>query len=1168
MKYYINNCFFVRVTNESIEKRDMLEKMYKGEISINDFIEMNPQFLEALMNSNYLLYQLIKDNQVSENQKKTIARYFQRSIIRPTPYGLFAGITTGNFGEYTDFCRKSIAHKVSMVDSEWFYLMIKEIEETLISLEKIKLKYNNQCIISGEKIINPYLCIQNNNTDQDKTQKIIARYTEQVKRIVKLTSEWKDFKEIKEYLMEKNPEVEEKVILKFIKQLIKNEILISECRIAITEKDLLKELIKVLEQYKDIDVVKKMVDSLKQIDLLHRRYDNADAIQSIKIYDELHDKMQKIQKSENSLNVLLGIDTFTNNISKNIKKELEDFLDILVMSVIDDNESKYLKQFKMKFTEKYGEYREINLLELMDEHMGLGNPYKYYENIIENSYKRTEALKDYIKNQIFWAVKEKKNKIFLSKSDIVAINDRYSEKTIEYSKSFEINASILAKTAEDIDNGNYKIRIAPCCASEGAGRMINRFYNTINDEGKNELKKIYEELEEKMYDDVDNADITYLSHQLRTGNICSGKRNYRYSVSIGTAEEDKNKELKLSQISVGYDSITNRLYLKNKISGKKLRIVSDNMLTMNVEHYVVRFLREVTFANEKHPSFFWSLFSELDYRYIPEIMYNCIIIYPETWKVYKQDILNWNIFDDFRKEFDKYMGKWKIPKKINLLEGDRYLEFDLELMECWKDLYQEMKRIIERTGVCIIQKSNVDNECWVIDEHGEKYYAEFVFECMGNEKKNFKNIVEHPITKSNIHLNKQNLTILPEMRNYQPGMQGWIYLKIYICEEVADEFIYSEMCGFINNLKDKKILKQWFFIRYSDPDFHIRLRIKAIEAGKLFLEISEWIEKIKKAEKIGRIIIDTYEREIERYGGINSIEYAEQVFMADGLAGAGMYLLQCDKCEKRNKILRQIINYLAGIILEEHDYKGEKVPNWFILPENHYTDNDKRYYKNGSLDFSVSHGIASIYVFMGNAYLQLIEPTICAGVMEAIENTYQMFRVSENGIYYYPGKLRWEEYKLNKTDFMNYRQSWCYGTIGIEGTFFKISCQLKKYKKSNEIYQNIIKISEKNIEEYELESPIVCHGYAGILAIFLFTYKVKPNIKLKNQIIKLTEILIELYDKDAKFGYKDIFYSEKKGNWEKIFREDNSFLEGSSGIILVLVSLLKNETNFQKLLLL
>lgn len=109
MKYYINNCFFVRVTNESIEKRDMLEKMYKGEISINDFIEMNPQFLEALMNSNYLLYQLIKDNQVSENQKKTIARYFQRSIIRPTPYGLFAGITTGNFGEYTDFCRKSIA---------------------------------------------------------------------------------------------------------------------------------------------------------------------------------------------------------------------------------------------------------------------------------------------------------------------------------------------------------------------------------------------------------------------------------------------------------------------------------------------------------------------------------------------------------------------------------------------------------------------------------------------------------------------------------------------------------------------------------------------------------------------------------------------------------------------------------------------------------------------------------------------------------------------------------------------------------------------------------------------------------------------------------------------------------------------------------------------------
>ena len=100
MKYYINNCFFVRVTNESIEKRDMLEKMYKGEISINDFIEMNPQFLEALMNSNYLLYQLIKDNQVSENQKKTIARYFQRSIMNDmTPFSMMkrSYITKKNF---------------------------------------------------------------------------------------------------------------------------------------------------------------------------------------------------------------------------------------------------------------------------------------------------------------------------------------------------------------------------------------------------------------------------------------------------------------------------------------------------------------------------------------------------------------------------------------------------------------------------------------------------------------------------------------------------------------------------------------------------------------------------------------------------------------------------------------------------------------------------------------------------------------------------------------------------------------------------------------------------------------------------------------------------------------------------------------------------------------
>ena len=43
--------------------------------------------------------------------------------------------------------------------------------------------------------------------------------------------------------------------------------------------------------------------------------------------------------------------------------------------------------------------------------------------------------------------------------------------------------------------------------------------------------------------------------------------------------------------------------------------------------------------------------------------------------------------------------------------------------------------------------------------------------------------------------------------------------------KTADTILKNELYGFIQEMIKNKSIDKWFFIRYSDPDFHVRLRI-------------------------------------------------------------------------------------------------------------------------------------------------------------------------------------------------------------------------------------------------------------------------------------------------------------------------------------------------------
>lgn len=122
-------------------------------------------------------------------------------------------------------------------------------------------------------------------------------------------------------------------------------------------------------------------------------------------------------------------------------------------------------------------------------------------------------------------------------------------------------------------------------------------------------------------------------------------------------------------------------------------------------------------------------------------------------------------------------------------------------------------------------------------------------------------------------------------RTFIPGSE-WLYFKFFTGAKSADKLLADILLPFTNILLDNQVIEEWFYIRYSDPKFHIRFRIKISNSGnfdsvlRLFYQsLNPWVEN----GLITNIQLDCYSRELERYG-INTIIPSEALFFADSVA--------------------------------------------------------------------------------------------------------------------------------------------------------------------------------------------------------------------------------------------------------------------------------------------
>lgn len=115
--------------------------------------------------------------------------------------------------------------------------------------------------------------------------------------------------------------------------------------------------------------------------------------------------------------------------------------------------------------------------------------------------------------------------------------------------------------------------------------------------------------------------------------------------------------------------------------------------------------------------------------------------------------------------------------------------------------------------------------------------------------------------------------------------EDWLYYKIYLGVVTSDDLLENVIYPIAKSLLEDQIIDKWFFIRYSDPNYHLRIRFH-LTSDKNILLITEKLNPLFNEYLDNRLIKDIqtsiYKRELKRYGR-NTISYVEDIFHYDSV---------------------------------------------------------------------------------------------------------------------------------------------------------------------------------------------------------------------------------------------------------------------------------------------
>ncbi|RSS26008.1 Lanthionine biosynthesis protein LanB [Streptomyces sp. WAC05458] len=786
----------------------------------------------------------------------SVMRYLLRMTGRATPNGLFAGIASASFGERPGWSWGEWHRPVIRADGDWIADLVARLEADPELLRHLHVMANNTIFVRGDRLIVPYPP-RSCRTDGSPAAEVSLRYTSAVRIAVDATVSPVPVHAVVALMRSEFPDVPADRVEGLVSSLVERGVLISSLHAPSATLDALDHLVEQAEAAAASSATDLVADLRTVRDAIARHNQVLAPADGRRLRTALRRKMTALSSVKAQPFTLdLRMDCSL-TLPPQVAREAEQAATVLARLSAYPFGTPAWKDFHNRFFERYGINSLVPVRDLVDPDVGLGFPVGYRDAQPEQGEALT-AREQRLLSLAQAAVLDGRDEIRLDEDLIrtLAVGDRNAPQVPAHT---ELRFRIRAASQEALESGDFVLHgIAP---SRGIGTTIGRSLGLLASDDQARVAVMLEELPVNTPGAVPTQ-VFFTPLDRGDTNVTRVTELLPAVISLAEHRPVDARTIPLDDLAVGCDR--RRLYLVSLSRACLLDPMTLHALDLRGHTPpLARFLTEISRAQTAVLTVFpWASATALPY--LPRVRYGRAILSPARWRLNRSELpdrrASWG---EWHKAADEWRARRRVPDEVELAEGDQLLPLDLS----------------ERAHLALLRAHLATQESVILTEAESE---EGWFDGRSHEIIAPMTAVRPPQWPAVPPVTADQL--VTRDHGHLPGAASWLLVKLYGHVERQPEILADHLPALLGQWNEPPT---WWYMRYRDPRWHLRLRIAVPSEQDFALtaqRVSAWANGLRRAGLLTDMQFATSYPETGRWGPGPLMSLAEDVFAADSRA--------------------------------------------------------------------------------------------------------------------------------------------------------------------------------------------------------------------------------------------------------------------------------------------
>ncbi|MHA7961236.1 lantibiotic dehydratase [Streptomyces sp. L500] len=790
---------------------------------------------------------------------RALLKYAIRIATRTTPFGVFGGSALAGFGDEPLVLGPPGEHrKHARVGFPWLKQLTGRAVAELGG--RLRVVANPTAHLAGDRIavmVNPQAA------DGKVHETSSVRYTPPVRHVMGLADRPVTLTEIREGLGEAFPDAPGEVLVRFVGELVERGILIHELTPSAFDSDPADRWARAGldadgETAGRLRVAREAVAGYRAT-RVGEGADELDAVYAA-LRTDAHATQEQLQ-----VDLTLAL---SGQVPAGVAPKVEAAVGAMIRMSLLSARFPELQRHTERFAEAFGQSL-VPLHRVFDPVRGIGAPAGYPgspHRVSESSYGEDEVFlfgRRLRAELIDRARRTGETTVRITEDDLAAFPPAPGTPPTTYDVFFQLDEG-----GED-GEGDVRITLSPIGVAIPAGKASGRF--AYGDPAVGAHVRELAAAEKAAHPDVILCELDYVSNRARVNNVVVAPSVYDYRLTVTTgafdaaadtdtatdADTDASEprrgpeQIAFADLLVGADG--GRFHLVHAPTGRPVAVRTANLVNPEIATGVVRFLQELALDGSVRPAWTWGEMEPL-VDFLPGVEFGGVTLSLPTWRVPPLS----GTPDEQDERLRRWVAEAGLPRYVYIGMLDNRLLLNLS-----DRIHRDLLRREVADGHESVTEAPVPGRMGIVrDRDGHRYASEGVFSAVARRPVP----VPPPPPAPRFDVTADAVRTLP------PGTEWW-YLRVYGDRERQQE-ILTRLAAALADVPD-----QWFHIRYADPDDHLRIRVRS--ATVPLDRVREVIDACVRDGLAHRFSVDTYVRELERYGGVDAMPVAERIFCAE-----------------------------------------------------------------------------------------------------------------------------------------------------------------------------------------------------------------------------------------------------------------------------------------------